>query len=156
MTREEAEQLSKQLSAIIQAVAGDLGVKVRPGRLTWGRDGTFKFSIEGGVIGEGGDAPTREATEFKTWAHAYGLRADHLGATFENNLRKYKIVGLSSRSRKHPILCESLEDGRIYKFSERAVGLALNYPPPRALAPQDVDKVVTDVVRTLNTLGVEE
>ena len=46
---------------------------------------------------------SQAALAFKKHAAAYGLAADHLGATFMHEGNRYQITGLATRRRKYPI-----------------------------------------------------
>lgn len=67
---------------------------------------------------------TEAVDDFKLHCHLYGLKPEHLGATFRSGSATYKITGLVPSRPKYPISAINVRTGRGYKFSERQIPFA--------------------------------
>lgn len=127
----KCEAIRNELKALLWAFA-DIekkhGVKVRLGNGI--RDqSSLTIKVEFAEVAADGNALTREATDFKMLAGAYGLKPEDLFKTFTVGGKTYKIVGCRSRASKKPILCET--GGKVFIFSEDAVRRFLATEPVR-------------------------
>lgn len=59
--------------------------------------------------------------DFFTYCEMYGLKKTDFGRTFAYKSSTYKIIGLSSSSRKYPIVCQK-PDGKNTMFNARMLG----------------------------------
>lgn len=87
--------------------------------------------------------------------HYYGLSEADYGAVFTSQGRRFKLIGVKPSRPKYPLQCESLGDGRVFKFGTHVVpmivaqratqpapaavatakpNMVLNPPPPEAMA----------------------
>ncbi len=80
------------------------------------------IKLEVSELSDDGVAKTPERAAFVQTAHLYGLSPNDLDAEFTaNDGTVYKIVGLSPRKRKYPIVAERQPDGKMYKFGQETV-----------------------------------
>jgi len=81
-------------------------------------DDVIKFTFEVSTRNEDGSVNSKEASSFKALAREYGFEPSDLGREFTslNDGKRFRIIGLNTRARKMPIICERLEDGGRYKF----------------------------------------
>ena len=98
------------------------GYKITIGRCTFGAT-SASFKVEIAEVDESGMAITQQAQDFIDLADSYGLKAGDLGVAFRHGGEVFKIVGLSVRSRKYPILME--RNGRAYKYPARTAALMI-------------------------------
>lgn len=110
-----------QTFALLESEMLALGVKVTVGRASYSPDavGNASFKVEFAEISADGNVATAESQAFKVNAFMFGLKSDDLYKTFRNGGRSFKIIGLKSRARTMPILCEC--DGKRFKFAAETV-----------------------------------
>ena len=108
----------------LAAVGKELGVNIKTGNCRYSSS-TFTFKLEGCLIGDDGNAVTKEAESFTMLASSYGLKPEDLHKEFKNGGDTYQIVGLKYRARKFPIQAKRLSDGTVYKFPADTVRFAL-------------------------------
>lgn len=102
----------------LKPVAEKYGIDISKGRGTFSNT-NFTMKIEMSVVGDDGNAVTKEVRDYQSYAHLYDLSPEWLGKTFMNNGREFKICGLSMKAKKYPVLAEC--DGDTYKFTPAAV-----------------------------------
>jgi hypothetical protein len=78
----------------------------------------FSARLECNIIGK----DTKEIATYKLFQSINNLPL--LGTTFVSRGEKYQIVGMNTRRSRYPILCTSILDGTIFKFSEETVRLS--------------------------------
>jgi len=97
----------------------------------------IEISIQGGSYGQGEakltlslkipapsgtGASVQEEKDFVKYANCYGLKTEWLHKTFKGpDGFEYQIVGLSMRSRKFPVRCKRLSNGRFFNFEPNPV-----------------------------------
>jgi hypothetical protein len=105
----------------------------------------FKLEVSNIV---GGVVETKELTDFRLYAHRYGLSPNHLGRTFTSGRGgEYEIVGLNTRGRKFPILCRKVGTTQDYKFEAKMVKIYLGEvaaPTAEEKAKDKNDARITD------------
>ena len=106
------------------SVGKELGVNIKTGICRYSSS-SFTFKLEGCLIGDDGNAVTKEAESFTMLASSYGLKPEDLHKEFKNGGDTYQIVGLKYRARKFPIQAKRLSDGVVYKFPADTVRFAL-------------------------------
>jgi hypothetical protein len=118
----------RQLRAILDKTFADLesqmlalGVKVSVGKASYTPDsvGSASFKVEFAEIAADGNVATAESQAFKANAFIFGLKSEDLFRKFRNGGREFKIIGLKSRARTMPILCEC--EGKRFKFAAETV-----------------------------------
>src|SRR5210317_201051 len=108
----------------LAAVAKKHGVTITTGRGTYTAEwATMKLEIA--AIDSDGTVQTKEAVDFVAYAFRYGLSPDDLGKEFSYGGETFEIIGLKTRATKMPILGQSRENGKIYKFPANAVKACL-------------------------------
>ena len=78
--------------------------------------GNAAFKVQLATTGSDGTVNTQEAENFKLNAHQFGLKPEHLNAEITYLGRKYKLVGLSPKSTKFPLIVERIPDGKGYRM----------------------------------------
>lgn len=110
----------------MEKVAEKYGLAVKKGGGTFDAD-NFTMKIEFSIIGEDGVIKTKEAKAFEECADWWGLEPRDLYKTFKSprDGKIFKIIGASPRSPKFPIIVQDMKTGGQFKFTEKAVKLAL-------------------------------
>jgi hypothetical protein len=105
----------------LEELAQELGLNVRyAGGSFSASNAVIKFEFA--VVGENGQAATREAEAFKQLAFTLGLQPDDLGRRFSNITGEvFEIVGLKPKSPRFPLLGKRVRDGKVFKFVPKAV-----------------------------------
>jgi hypothetical protein len=75
-----------------------------------------RFQVKLAVLDPNGKPRTEERESFKNYAQFYGLKPTDLDRKFIFKGKAYTICGLSTRSKKYPILAMS-DHGHEYKFA---------------------------------------
>lgn len=108
-----AQKLANEIQKQLKPLAEKYNIVFDTGSGSFGiTNMTVKLKVS---VKQGGRAMTQEARDFQDWAHQYGLKHSDLFKTFSDRGRKFVITGLSTRSRRYPILGES--KGKLYKFT---------------------------------------
>ena len=121
MKRETAKLIGEKIEAALQSVGEELGVQIRA------RGGSFaatacQIKLEVSEISEEGVAKTPERAAFVEQAMYYGLSPLDLDQEFKGqDGTVYRIIGLSPRKRKYPIVALRVSDGKLYKFGSQTV-----------------------------------
>ena len=115
------QEARSKIDAALQAVGKELGIVIKCGRATFtSTNATMK--LEFSAIGDSGEVISREAEEFKRCARLFGLDPSMLNQTFHINGKDYKVVGMSPRSRRYPVIVEHF--GKKYKMTASAINNA--------------------------------
>jgi hypothetical protein len=122
--RQECRTLRAEISEHLAEFAAAHGLAVQVGNAKYTAN-SVTFKLELALISEGGDAMTSDAEAFRVNAIHYGLNPADLFREFRGPRGAAKIIGLSTRSRKRPIIVEHLADGKHYKYDEHTIGLYL-------------------------------
>ena len=75
---------------------------------------------------EDGSAISTRETEFRKYAHRFGLKPDDFGKTFKTFNGVYRICGIKPKGRKYTVLGESIVNGGVYKFPHAPVIASLS------------------------------
>jgi hypothetical protein len=113
---------TKDALKALDAVAATYGITAAYKGGSYDRNGanaTLKFELA--APNAAGVVETREAQDFKSLAHVFGLRPEDLGSKFNVRGTTYQITGLKSRRRKYPISAIRVSDGKAFKFPEATV-----------------------------------
>lgn len=114
MDRKTVEKLRQSINEALEEVGAAFGMQIGiKGTISFNKDNA-SIKVEAAEITASG-VQTKEATDFIHYAHRYGLTADLLGKTFQDEGEEYTIKGLKTRSRKYPVLTER-SDGQGVKF----------------------------------------
>ena len=110
------KKIRPEIEAALAEVGKRFGVELTLGNASYADTyATFKLNVA--TIGDNGELNTKKAEEFKRYAPAYGLKSDDFGREFRSNGDRFKITGLNTRAHRHPVIAESLSNGKEYKFS---------------------------------------
>lgn len=116
MTKALVKTIQIEAEAVLQELAKKYGMAVnRKGGTIGDKNVLLKFEFA--MVSENGMAETREATDFKAWAHRYGFKPEDLRRTFLHGGHRYRILGLLRKAHSFPILAERLSDGHQLKFA---------------------------------------
>lgn len=124
MDRVKCQQLRESMNGLFADLEKKHGVKVKIGRANYSSANAM-FALEICDI-VNGEAMTKEAEAYKRYAALYGLPEDGLGKTFQYQGKAYKIVGLSPKAYRFPVLVEA--NGKTYKFPVDTVQLKMGLP----------------------------
>lgn len=123
--KQSCRTLAIAVEEALQKVAKEFGVSIKRKGGSYSPT-NYTVKIEASIIGKGGIVISREAEDFKSYCQMYNLKPTDLGKTFTSDDGvKYKIKGLSTRSRKYPIIVKNLNNGKTFKFPERMVQRSL-------------------------------
>lgn len=112
ITVQMLKTLRADIDAALKKIGADHGVVVTSGRCTYSPN-TATFKVEVATVADDGNAMTKEAVEFQSWASIWGLDAGLLFKTVTLNGMEYKVIG-ASRRRKKPITIQSVTTGKQY------------------------------------------
>lgn len=124
MDRTRAAILAAEIETALRPLAAKHGlqIKARGGRFD---ATTYTAKIECSEL-QDGVAQTPERRDFASMAAMFGLKPEHLDATFDRGGETFKIVGLSAGRRRYPVATERVRDGKAFKFPANTVARALD------------------------------
>jgi len=122
MTRATAKQMMKDVETALQSVALKYNMSVKTNGSTYD-DLSLKPRIE--FIGVDAAGNSKIKVDFERHAEMFNLKPEWLGKTVIVNGLDAKIVELSTRSRKWPVIVE-VANGDKYKMDPRSVRAQLN------------------------------
>ena len=132
--RAAVRAIRDRLQQALQPLGKELGmvIDVAGGSFT---EANIVFKVEVATVGENGQVHNREAEDFKRMASLIGMKPEDLGREVAIIGRRYKIKGWLTKSKRYPILAESIPGGRDFKLPLHEVKLALGYKstPPAPL-----------------------
>ena len=103
MSRSVVRELSQEAHEALALVGAELGLSVEY------KSGNFDetsavLKFEFAVVGENGEAMTREAKDWQTLAPMYGLPEDAVGQQFVSANGRFRIVGWKAGNTKYPVI----------------------------------------------------
>ena len=113
--RNQVRTVNEEIKSALEAIAAKHGISFRMGNIRY-NNSNFNAKFEMAVVGETGEAITKEATDFNRYRALKGINAV-LGDLVVMSGARYEVVGYKARSSKYPILVKSLDDGKTYKIS---------------------------------------
>ena len=126
MNRTRAQQLRNEMDALMDALREKgLAVKFDRTRFT---NTYVTFQVTDVEERADGLLMTREAMAFKVIANSKGMSPEWLGKSFQFQGEKFRIIGYKTRGKKYPMLCERVEDSKLFKFSVASVISYMNSP----------------------------
>lgn len=126
LNRESVRVLRTKIDAALATVGKEMGLSLKAGNCYFtGTTATFKLEVA--TIAADGKVVNKMAEEFRRYAPLYHLKPDDLGREFTIpfTTAKYVVEGIKPSSRKYPIICKKLYDGKMYKMTARQVVGAL-------------------------------
>jgi len=133
---QSSEQIMKLIEEHLQPLADQIGIQISI------QDANFNFLNFRACISckiPGPDAnPSfrREVKAFKTHSRSFGLAPSDLGKMFTYLCSDFRIVGLVTRSKQFPILCER-NDGMTAKFNAQHIQTLLQELMPKELSTSE-------------------
>ena len=116
-------KLRDEISHCLEPIGEKYGIELKAGRCGYS-SGNFTLKLEGSLVSEDGVVLTKEAEDFKKYAHWHGLVPEDLGKTFVHTHVVYTITGLKTRASKYPITAQA-SNGGSYKFAAESVKMLL-------------------------------
>lgn len=116
MTKEQFNQLRKEIETALAPIAEKYGTKVVAGGIKYDditTDITVSFRTETAD-------KSAEQLAFEKHAPAYGFKPEDFGFTFSHGGKTYKFVGFKTTARKYPCVCEC-SDGKQYAYEAAAM-----------------------------------
>lgn len=124
LDRSKVRQISTDMMEALKAVATKHGIEFSyKGGSFSASNATYK--LEAALIGAAGVAETRDRKDYTLYAATYGLNAEWLDKTFVHGTDTFTIIGLSTRKRKNPILCQNNKTGKTYVFPAHTVKMLM-------------------------------
>ena len=120
--KNKLEKIRGDLEAALEMVGADNGVTFDIGSIGY-TDDSFKVTLNAMLIAAGEEGCSHRELEFRKHAERFGLLPEHYGQTVSINGGACRVVGISPKSRKYPILME--RGGAVYKYPRQAVKDAL-------------------------------
>jgi len=117
-------KIDEHILDALKEVGEELGLSIS---INGGRYGATSYTpkLQLALISEDGEVMSSEAETFKNFAQYYGMKESDLHRKVTINGTRYEIVGLSTRSRKFPVLTKRVKDGRAFKHTKDGVVAAL-------------------------------
>ena len=130
ITRQNVRVIRSELESLLPQIEKLTGLHVEIGNAIFnpGNNVIFKLVLS---QKDGDQVKTPEVTNFNELCELYGLQKSDLGKVFTYNKSSYKIVGLSARRSKYPILVERQPDGKSFKLGIVMVLMGLGRQVPQ-------------------------
>ena len=107
------KEMRESINSALTQVSDAYNVELKIGRINYEPTG-FSTKLEVSLVVDG-QVQTKEARDFGSLASLYDCKFP-LGFEFSQGTKTYKVVGLKSRARKYPILCEDVNSDKRYNF----------------------------------------
>ena len=122
MDRSTANTIREKLDVYLQPLAKELGVQIKAGSGTYD-DHNYTVKVSFTEENEDGEALTKDAQDFLYYAERglHNLKKEWLFQEFVSQGERWKLVGMSPRSKKYPMLCEKLSSGKVFKLPLESV-----------------------------------
>ena len=98
----------------------DYNIKIKLANISFS-DKHFTAKLECNLVIDG-EVKEGIASDFEQYRELWGLKFP-LGFSFHDGNSIYKVVGLKTKNRKYPIICESLGNGKRYKLTRNFVNV---------------------------------
>ena len=119
INRNLIEKVRDDIRPFLEPIGEKHGINLELGRCSYS-SGNFTLKLEGSLVGDDGVVLTKEAEDFKKYAHWHGLVPEDLGKSFQSQGVVYTITGLKTRAKKYPITAQA-SNGGSYKFAAGSV-----------------------------------
>lgn len=130
--------IRKDIEAALKSVGATHGISLRLGNIRFTND-TFSTKLDVTLNDTTGSIVTPELAELRKMGKSYLGPAFDENKVYERLGKKVKIVGISPRRSKYPIIYQELSTGKRYKTSEQEgrsmvdpsyKGVTLRWPTP--------------------------
>jgi hypothetical protein len=119
--KQNLKQLRMDMESALLQVAQKHNIKIQVGSARFTESNTT-FKVELSTKSTDGTVNTRSVQDFKDCCASYGLKPEHLGATFSYLGERFRLDGMAgSRSIKYVFLATKLRDGKQYRVPEAYV-----------------------------------
>jgi len=108
------QQVRAQITEALELVGNMCGMTFRLGNIKYSPSG-MRCTLNGVVLNTG--VSSIEENDFKNHAHRFGIDPSCLFKSFVNDGKRYKIIGLNSRSRKSHLVA-TCSDGKRYRIPD--------------------------------------
>lgn len=125
------DELYAEMMKALGPVGDKFGITFKPKTARHASDYS-NITVTAMVVTKDGQIITPEMHNFKELAQLYGMKPEDLGRKFMMNGACFKIVGLKTKSRTMPILCERTADGKRFKVGAETVASLLKTNPVAA------------------------
>lgn len=113
MDKPAVRALGDRALELLQVLEQEFGVSVTPkGGSYDSKSAVVKFEIA--VVGDGGQAETREMQALRAMAEANGITPEQLAKPVTLNGKLHKLVGYKARARRRPWVTERVSDGKAW------------------------------------------
>jgi len=96
------------------------GITLRTGNGSYS-GATAHFKLELAVIGDDGNAVSKEVEAFNKLHSMFGLEQGDLGLEFVSGRERFRLTGIAPGRTKYPIVTERLRDGKTIFHAEEVV-----------------------------------
>jgi hypothetical protein len=125
--------LRDRIDKALAPVRGEFSMKLKTGRISYEADGaSAKITLNAEVKVDGKD---KDELAFERYHELFGLKPEHLYATFSHKYVAHRVVGIAPSRSRFPIIAEQVDTGRRFFFPVTVI--------PR-LKPQPKLEVVTN------------
>ena len=121
--RDAARIIREHLSVVLDPLGRELGLQFNIGGISFSPTNA-NIKVTAAVIGESGQAQTKERQEFERWAKLYNMEPEWLDRTIKVYGETYTIKGFKPRCSKFPVLVMRA-DGKMFKFPIETVKVAM-------------------------------
>lgn len=115
--------VSKEIAESLSEIEEKYGVVITAKGGSYSHS-AYTMKLEVATTSSDGEANTKEASDFKMYALAYGFKQEHLNEEVIVNGSKVIIKGLKPRSHKYPVIGEK-NNGERYKYTAETIKNAL-------------------------------
>jgi len=117
ITKQRVVEIRSQLNEELKSLSKKLGIELSAGNAKFS-ESNITFKLECSVPNKDGNVIPKIEEDFNFYSKLHNLT---LGSTFTIARETYKVVGYKPKSHKYPVICESLIDGKRYKFDEETI-----------------------------------
>ena len=118
--RQALSELRQSINSRLDNLEEEYNIKLKLGSISFS-DSNFTAKLECSLVIDG-EVKEGIASDFEQYRELWGLKFP-LGFSFHDGNSIYKVVGLKTKNRKYPIICESLGNGKRYKLTRNFVNV---------------------------------
>ena len=119
--RNNIKSIRNAISNALKEVEEEYGLTIRVGNISYSlNEANVKVKVSVGT-----DTTQIARNEWDRGCRRFSLTPEMFGKEFYYMAGLYKIVGIKTRSRKYPVLAQSMRNGKVFKMSDYVVRNAL-------------------------------
>lgn len=132
MNKQQAEAMGEEVMAAAKAIAAKYGMEVKRGS---GRFSESEFKLNNITFFQKGEIGSRYSSSdedsmkvhFDFYKHLHGLDSVNVGDVYFDSAHNsdMKIVGWKKANRKYPVLCQCLNNGKMFKMNAASLKLSM-------------------------------